>query len=107
MASIQENIDKIMTLFQEMESMCIDVTETIRQMNEEIAKLPNEYTGMASGIINPYFKLLNTAEIVYTYVREFTVKILSHESLTTNEMVIVLKMIETANNIALDIHKLL
>jgi hypothetical protein len=107
MASIQENIDKIMTLFQEAGSMCIDVTETIRQMNEEIAKLPNEYTGMASGIINPFFKLLNTAEIVYAYVEEFTVKILSKESLTSNQFVIIVKMIENANNIAVDIKKLL
>ena len=72
MASIQENIDKIMTLFQKVGSFSY-----LCQMNEEIAKLPNEYSGMASGIINPYFKLLNTAEIVYTHVWEFTGKMLS------------------------------
>jgi hypothetical protein len=102
MASIQENIDKIMTLFNQVESF-----NDIHKINEEISKLPNEYTGMASGIINPYFKLLNTAEIVYTHVWEFTGKILSQESLTRNQMVIILQMMETANNIALDIHKLL
>jgi hypothetical protein len=100
MASIQENIDKIMALFQQVDSF------NIRQLNEKIAKLPNEYTGMASGIINPYFKLLNTAEIVYTYVWEFTGKYLSQELLTRNQMVIILQMMEIANNIALEIHKL-
>jgi hypothetical protein len=98
-----------MTLFQQAETLypLVDVNDIRRQMNEDIAKLENEYTGMASGIINPFFKLLNTAQIVCKYVGEFTLTVVLIETLTINQIVIIEEMIEITDNIALEIKKLL
>jgi hypothetical protein len=62
---------------------------------------------MASGIINPFFKLLNTAQIVCKYVGEFTLTGVLIETLTINQIVIIEEMIEITDNIALEIKKLL
>jgi hypothetical protein len=100
-----------MKLFQQLQIECtfVDVDNIITRMNNEIANLKNEYTGgMLIGIINPFFKTLDTAVIVSRYVEEYTSKAISFHLFVEHEDVITLtiKICNEADNLTMEIRKL-
>lgn len=109
--SMNTSISNIMKLFQQLKTECtfVDVDNIITRMNNEIANLKNEYTGgMVIGIINPFFKTLDTAVIVSRYVEEYTSKALSYRLFVEHEDVITLtiKICNEADNLVIEIGKL-
>ena len=82
---IQTNIDEILQLFLRSAeiSSCqqVDVQDMNRAMNEEISRLDNGYDGvLLGGVINPCFKLLDTASIVSAYVAKYTSCVIQYSS---------------------------
>jgi hypothetical protein len=108
---MKTSISNIMKLFQQLKTDCtfVDVDNIITRMNNDIANLKNEYTsGMVIGIINPFFKTLDTAVIVSRYVEEYTSKALSYRLFVEHENVITLtmKICDEADNLAIEISKI-
>lgn len=109
--SMKNSISNIMVLFCEAEKKCtfVDVKSIIRRMNNEIANLKNEQIGgMGIGLINPFFKILDTAVIVSRYVEEYASKALSYRLFVEHEDVVTLtmKICDEADNLAIEISKL-
>lgn len=109
--SMKNSISNIMVLFCEAETKCtfVDVKSIIGRMNNDIANLKNEYTGgMVIGIINPFFKTLDTAVIVSKYVEEYASKALSYRLFVEHEDVVTLtiKICHEADDLAIEISKL-
>lgn len=82
---IQTNLDEILQLFlrSAVISSCqhVDVQHMNRAMNEEISMLDNGYDGLLlGGVINPWFKLLDTASIVSAYVAKYTSCVIQYSS---------------------------
>jgi hypothetical protein len=95
-ATIQDNVEQLLKLFER-----VPDTVVIRQrMNDEIANLQTQYSGIVFGIFNQYFKNLSISEIVCRYTHEFLSTVRPEHS----ELIEKMKVL--ANNIATEIAKL-
>ena len=110
--TIQTNIDEILQLFLKGAeiSSCqhVDVQDMNRAMNEEISMLDNGYDGvLLGGVINPWFKLLDTASIVSAYVAKYTSCVIQYSSqMDIEHVIIVTQMTNKIDLVAYEIKKL-
>ena len=95
--TIQDNVAQLLKLFEQIP----DTTVIRERMNNEIANLHTQYSGIAFGVFNQYFKNLSISEIVYRYTHEFLERVRSDQ-----QSDIIVKMKELANNIAAEISRL-
>lgn len=82
---IQTNIDDILNMFQRatVVSGCdyVDVQDMNQRMSEEIGMLTHEYEGVfLGGVINPLFRLMDTASILSVYVTKYTSCVIQYSS---------------------------
>lgn len=110
--TIQTNIDEILHLFlRSVEiSSCqhVDVQDMNRAMNEEISMLDNGYDGLLlGGVINPWFKLLDTASIVSAYVAKYTSCVIQYSSqMDIEHIILATEMSSKIDLVAEEIKKL-
>jgi len=107
--TIQTNIDEILQLFLRCADMrsCehVDVQDMNRAMNEEISMLNDGV--LLGGVINPLFKLLDTATIVSTYVAKYTSGVIQYSSqMDIEHIILVTEMSERIDLVAVEIKKL-
>jgi hypothetical protein len=112
MTDIQENIDKILVLFERATDVegCsyVDVEGLRELMKEEVALLTDDYDGtLLGGVVNPFFKTLDTAAIVCSYVRHYTNNVIVYSSLMEQEHIIIAtEMMDLVYTIEIEIKKL-
>lgn len=109
---IQTNLDEILQLFLRSADVrsCehVDVQDMNRAMNEELSILDNEYDGvLLGGVINPLFRLLDTATIVTTYVKKYTSCVIQYSSqMDIEHIILATEMSERIDLVAVEIKKI-
>jgi len=109
---IQTNIDEILQLFSRGADVnsCehFDVQDMNRAMNEEISMLDNGYNGvLLGGVINPLFRLLDTASVVSAYVAKYTGGVIQYSSqMDIEHIILVTKMSHKLDLVSEEIKKL-
>jgi len=112
MNDIQENIDRIMVLFENatnLEGSSYVGVEGLRDlMSQELALLADDYDGaLLGGVINPVFKMQDISAIVCGYARDYTNKVIVYSSLMEQEHVIIAtQMMDNVDTIEREIKKL-
>ena len=109
---IQTNIDDILNMFQRatVVSGCdyVDVQDMNQRMSEEIGMLTHEYEGVfLGGVINPLFRLMDTASIVGGYVTKYTSCVIQYSSqLDIEHVMLATQMSHNMDRVAEEIKKL-
>ncbi len=109
---IQTNIDDILNMFQQAAELSgcdyVDVQDMNQRMSEEIGMLTHEYEGVfLGGVINPLFRLMDTASILSGYVTKYTNCVIQYSSLMDLEHVMLAtQMSHKMDQIASEIKKL-
>lgn len=95
--TIQDNVEQLLKLFEQIP----DTVAIRKRMNDEIANLQTQYSGIVFGIFNQYFKNLSISEIVCRYTQEFLGCVRPDQ-----QSDIIAKMKELTNNMAVEISRL-
>ena len=109
---IQTNIDDILNMFQRatVVSGCdyVDVQDMNQRMSEEIGMLTHEYEGVfLGGVINPLFRLMDTASIVGGYVTKYTSCVIQYSSqMDIEHVMLATQMSHNMDRVAEEIKKL-
>jgi hypothetical protein len=114
---VQTNIDEILQLFSrgahlqgaDMNScQQVDVQDMNQAMNEELSMLDSGYDGVLLGsVINPLFRLLDTASVVSAYVAKYTNGVIQYSSqMDIEHIILVTQMSDKIERVSEEIKKL-
>lgn len=109
---IQTNIDDILRMFQrgaEVRSCDhLDLQGMNQCMSEELSMLDNGYDGvLLGGVINPFFRLLDTALILSAYITKYTSGVIQYSSqMDIEHIILVTQMSDRIDQISAEIKKL-
>ena len=112
MTDIQTNIDDILRMFQlgaEVRSCDeLDVRDMNQCMSEELSMLDNGYDGvLLGGVINPLFRLLDTALILSAYIKKYTSGVIQYSSkMDIEHIILVTQMSDRIDQVFEEIKKL-
>ncbi len=114
---VQTNIDEILQLFSrgaqlqssDMNScQQVDVQDMNQAMSEELSMLDSGYDGVLLGsVINPLFRLLDTASVVSAYVAKYTNGVIQYSSqMDIEHIILVTQMSDKIERVSEEIKKL-